>query len=121
MRSLHACQMPALHAFYFPFALCVPSRHNIDMNKLNTAERVQVVAALVEGNSINSTVRMTGISKPTILKLLAQLGVACQTFHDARVTKLKTKRVQCDELWAFCHCKKANIPAHLAGRFGIGD
>jgi hypothetical protein len=41
------------------------------MNKLSTAERVQVIASLVEGNSINSTVRMTGISKPTILKLIA--------------------------------------------------
>ena len=43
----------------------------LDMNKLSTAARVQVIAALVEGCSINSTVRMTGVSKPTILKLLA--------------------------------------------------
>ena len=42
------------------------------MNKLSKAERVSVIAALVEGASINSTVRMTGISKPTILKLLSE-------------------------------------------------
>src|SRR5438477_13216119 len=55
------------------------------MNKLNTAKRVQVIASLVEGNSINSTVRMTGISKPTILKLIAELGEACWAFHCDRV------------------------------------
>jgi hypothetical protein len=42
----------------------------VDMNRLTKEKRIQVVAALVEGSSINSTVRMTGVSKPTILKLL---------------------------------------------------
>jgi hypothetical protein len=53
------------------------------MNRLNTQERAQVVAALVEGASINSTVRMTGISKPTILKLLKDLGTVCKKYQDA--------------------------------------
>jgi transposase len=44
------------------------------MNKLNKEKQKQVVSALVEGASINSVVRMTGVSKPTILKLLADLG-----------------------------------------------
>jgi hypothetical protein len=48
------------------------------MNKLTNQERAQVVTALVEGASINSTVRMTNISKPTILKLLADLGTTCK-------------------------------------------
>jgi hypothetical protein len=55
------------------------------MNRLTKEERVRVVAALVEGNSVNSTVRMTGISKPTILKLLKDLGSACVAFHDTHV------------------------------------
>jgi hypothetical protein len=45
------------------------------MNILQTEKRVQVVAALVEGNSINSIVRMTGVAKYTILNLLRDLGV----------------------------------------------
>jgi IS1 family transposase len=48
------------------------------MNKLNTARRSQIVAALVEGNSINATVRMTGAAKHTVLKLLASLGKPVQ-------------------------------------------
>lgn len=47
----------------------------------NRKKRAQVVTALVEGASINSVVGMTGVSKPTILKLLADLGTACAKYH----------------------------------------
>ena len=43
------------------------------MNRLSTAERVQIISCLVEGNSINSTVRMTGRSKHTVLNLLVDI------------------------------------------------
>jgi len=106
---------------HFIIAYCVQGTHNGSMNRLSTTERVQVIAALVEGNSINSTVRMTGISKPTILKLLVDLGKACKTFHDLEVRDLPSKRIQCDEVWAFCHCKQRNVKPELKGVFGVGD
>lgn len=59
------------------------------MNRLSTSKRKAVVAALVEGASINSTVRMTGVSKPTILKLIRDLGSACEAYHDEHVRGLK--------------------------------
>ena len=46
------------------------------MNRLSTERRVAVVQALVEGNSIRATCRMTGVAKGTVLKLLADLGTA---------------------------------------------
>ncbi len=55
------------------------------MNRLNTAKRVQVVAALVEGSSINSIVRMTGVAKHTILKLIEDMGCACAAYHHRHV------------------------------------
>jgi uncharacterized protein YerC len=55
------------------------------MNVLKTEQRVRVVAALVEGNSINSIVRMTGVSKHTILNLLRDLGCAAAEYHYADV------------------------------------
>ena len=58
------------------------------MNRLSTARRIQVVAALVEGNSIRATVRMTDVSKPTILKLLADLGTACTLYQDETLRNL---------------------------------
>src|SRR5438105_3045466 len=91
------------------------------MNRLTTDERAQVIAHLIEGSSINSTVRLTGISKPTILKLIADLGAGCLRFHDMQVRNLATKRVECDEIWAFCYSKQANIPEEKVGQFGYGD
>ena len=91
------------------------------MNRLNRTKQAQVVAALVEGNSINSTVRMTGVSKVTILKLLAALGPACADYQDRRLRNLKCKRIQCDEIWQFCYAKEKNVPADKKGKFGYGD
>ena len=61
------------------------------MNQISNEKRVQVVAAPVEGNSINSTVRMTGVSKPAILRLLAKLGTACAEYHDKHVRGLTSE------------------------------
>ena len=47
------------------------------MNKLSNEDRVRVVACLVEGNSLRATVRMTGIHRTTILKLLVDLPARC--------------------------------------------
>jgi len=91
------------------------------MNKLTNAKQVAVVAALVEGNSIRSTVRMTGVAKNTIVKLLADLGEACARFHDETVRNVKAKRVQCDEIWSFVYAKAKNVPTDKQGEFGVGD
>ena len=57
------------------------SSYIMGMNQLSKERRAQVVAALVEGNSIRSTVRMTGAAKGTVLKLLADLGRACDEYQ----------------------------------------
>jgi hypothetical protein len=67
------------------------------MNRLNISDRSQVVAALVEGVSINATCRLTGVAKHTVLKLLKDIGCACATYHDAHVRNLRVRRIQCDE------------------------
>jgi IS1 family transposase len=73
----------------------------VTVNKLSTAKRVAVVSALVEGCSIRSTVRMTGVSKNTISKLLLQLGAACTRYQDETLRNLPCKRLQADEIWSF--------------------
>jgi IS1 family transposase len=78
------------------------------MNKLSTAERGRVVASLVEGNSIRATVRMTGIAKNTIVKLLGELGAACSKYQDETIRNVRSKRVQCDEIWSFVGAKQKN-------------
>jgi len=91
------------------------------MNTLKKERRVQVVAALVEGNSIRSTVCMTGVAKGTVLKLLVDLGRACEDFHQRTVVNIPSKRIQCDEIWAFCYAKEKNLPEEKRGQYGYGD
>jgi IS1 family transposase len=86
------------------------------MNKLDTAKRAQIVAALVEGCSIRATVRMTGASKNTIAKLLVELGAACADYLDKHLVNLPCKRVQVDEIWSFCYAKAKNITPEIAAK-----
>jgi IS1 family transposase len=79
------------------------------MNRLDKTRRVAVVKALVEGNSIRATVRLTGVAKNTVVKLLVELAEKCVEYHDVNVRNLKSKRVQCDEIWAFVGAKKKTI------------
>jgi IS1 family transposase len=78
------------------------------MNQLNTAKRAQVISALVEGSSINSIVRMTGVAKHTVLKLLEDMGCACAAYHHRHVRSLRARRIQCDEIWQFVGAKAKN-------------
>lgn len=107
------------HCFLLDFML--DRSCNACMNKLSTEKRSQVVAALVEGNSIRATVRMTGASKNTIAKLLVELGAACADYLDKALVNLNCKRIQCDEIWSFCYAKEKNVPQDLRGKFGYGD
>lgn len=91
------------------------------MNKLSRAKRTQVISALVEGNSIRATVRMTGVAKNTITKLLAQLGQVCSEYQDEVMRDLKCRRIQCDEIWSFCYSKEKNVPEEYQGKAGYGD
>lgn len=91
------------------------------MNKLHTAKRVQIVKALVEGNSLRSTSRMVGVSINTVTKLLVDLGTACEAFHDESVRDVPSERVQADEIWSFCYARKENVPAEYKGVLGFGD
>lgn len=93
----------------------------MSMNRLSKDRRARVVAALVEGNSIRSTVRMTGVAKGTVLKLLADLRTACANYHDQLVRDLHCKRIQCDEIWSFCYAKEKNGPENMKGQSGVGD
>jgi len=76
---------------------------------------------LVEGNSIRATVRMTGVAKNTIVKLLAQVGQPCLEYQDKALRNLPCKRIQCDEIWSFCYAKDKNVPENLRGKFGYSD
>src|SRR5258708_40081750 len=91
------------------------------MNRLNGKERAEILASLVEGNSIRATCRMTGAAKGMVIKLLEDVGVVCRAYHDKHVRGLQSKRVQCDEIWSFCYSKQRNVPEDFKGVFGFED
>jgi IS1 family transposase len=95
--------------------------HTFLMNKLSTVKRVAVVKALVEGCSIRATVRLTGVSKNTIAKLLVELGAAVTRFQDETLVNLSCKRLQCDEIWSFVAKKDKAVTLEEKATFGIGS
>jgi hypothetical protein len=88
------------------------------MNAPKSERRAQVIAALVEGVSINATCRMTGVAKHTILKLLKDIACACAAYHDAHVRDLRVRRIQCDEIWAFVYAKHKERDSRANGKRG---
>lgn len=84
------------------------------INKLSTEQRGRVVAALVEGNGLRATARLTGVARMTVEKLLRDLGAACADYQDKVLRDLSCQRVQCDEIWAFCYAKRKNVTAEVA-------
>jgi IS1 family transposase len=90
-------------------------------NVLRTEKRAAIVAALVEGMSVRGAARMLDVSKDTVGKLSLELGEACIRYMDETLRNLPCKRLQVDEVWAFCYAKAKNVPADKRGEFGYGD
>jgi transposase-like protein len=53
------------------------------MNRLTTAQRVQILSMLCEGSSMRAVSRITDVSINTVAKLLVDAGTACARFHEA--------------------------------------
>lgn len=91
------------------------------MNRLNKTERARILSLLCEGMGINAVCRVSGASKMTVLKLLADVGDACAEFHDNRVRGISTKQVECDEIWSFVYAKEKNVSRAMAAPHNAGD
>lgn len=91
------------------------------MNVLPIEKRAQILHLLVEGNSMRATSRIADVSINTVTKLLVDAGTACLAFQDETIVNIKTKRVQCDEIWSFCQSKEKNVAEENKGALGYGD
>jgi hypothetical protein len=91
-------------------------------NVISTEKKVAVISALVEGCSVRSTVRLTGVSKGAVLRLLVSVGKACQEYQDVTIRNVPAKRVQVNEIWSFCYAKQKNATPEMWDRVGYaGD
>jgi IS1 family transposase len=93
----------------------------VSMNRLTNERRAQILGMMVEGNSIRSIVRMSGASKNTIIKLLEDAGEAFSEYQDRVFHDLSCKRLQLDEIWAFCYAKQRNVMLAKAAPEDAGD
>jgi IS1 family transposase len=91
------------------------------MNRLPFEKRRQILHLLVEGNSIRGTARLVDVSPVTVLRQLELAGLACAAFHDENVRGVKTRRVECDEIWSFNYCKRVNVTSAKAAPSDAGD
>lgn len=75
-----------------------------------------VINLLVEGTSVRSAERITGVHRDTILRLLETVGQRCIRIHEALVKNVKVRNVEADEIWGFCQMKQKTANAK-----GFGD
>jgi IS1 family transposase len=64
---------------------------------------------------------MCDVAFNTVLKMLPEIGHACDEYQDKTLRNLKCKRIQADECWSFCYAKDKNLPADKQGKFGFGS
>jgi IS1 family transposase len=91
------------------------------MNKLSIDDRAKIIGWLIEGCSMRSITRLTGAAKKTVERLLVAAGTACADYQDKVMRDLPCLKVQCDENWAFCYAKDADLPEDKQGKPGFGS
>ncbi len=79
------------------------------MNILKREKQEAAIAALVEGASIRSVERMTGIHRDTIMRLGYRVGQGCANLMDSYMKNLKCQNVQVDEIWCFVGKKQRHL------------
>ena len=91
------------------------------MNRLPMEKQIQVISALIEGNSIRSAERMVGVHRDTIMRLLVRAGEQCQRLLDERMRGFHSRLIQADEIWTFVGKKEARLSPKEKRRGQYGD
>ncbi len=79
------------------------------MARLTTDKKATILGALVEGSSIRSTERMTGVHRDTICKLVVETGRKAERIMADEIRHVQPQSLQLDEIWCFVGKKKANL------------
>src|ERR1700683_5536889 len=88
---------------------CLHPKGKDKMNTLHTDKKLAVIASLLEGNSVRSTERMTGVHRDTICRLLVETGDYCADLMDGSMRNLRCGFVQCDEIWTYVGKKQRRV------------
>lgn len=86
------------------------------------AEKVLAILNLfIEGTSVRSTERLTGVHRDTILKVLVAAGEKCEKLMGRLIVNVPVKDVECDEIWGFIQKKEGHKGPDEAHDNSIGD
>ncbi len=81
---------------------------------------VKIISLLVEGVSVRSVSRVTGIDTHTIIDLCNVVGTRCEAWMAETIKGVRVIDIQGDEIWQFVYCKQATaFRKKIAG--GVGD
>jgi transposase-like protein/IS1 family transposase len=95
-----------------------PHKGTIHGTYASTEKAAIVIRLLAEGNSIRSIERITGMHRDTILRLLVIVGERCERMLEDKISGVRVKDVQCDEIWAYVGCKQRNLREEHPTSFG---
>src|SRR6266566_8260773 len=84
-------------------------RRTLDTMYISEDRAVLALQLLLEGNSIRSTERITGLDRNTIMTLLVRAGERCKRLMDEKMRNLHLKHLQIDEIWTYVQKKARRI------------
>jgi IS1 family transposase/transposase-like protein len=79
------------------------------------------IQLLVEGNSLRSVERLTGVTVRTLLSLLVKTGEKCQRLMSDKINGIQVSDVQADEMWGFVGMKEKTKKRQGNTDGGVGD
>jgi transposase-like protein/IS1 family transposase len=92
----------------------------VDRRCLSLDKMVLCLRMLLEGNSIRSVERLTGVHRDTIIDAMVAAGEKCKRFLEAAIHHVPVADVQADEVWGFVGCKERTRQYHDYGD-EVGD
>jgi transposase-like protein/IS1 family transposase len=97
--------------------------HELTLGEMFVSEDKMILALklLLEGNSIRSTMRITGVDQNTIMKMLKLAGERCEKVMGRLIVNVCVKDVECDEIWGFVQKKEGHKSKAEENNETIGD
>jgi hypothetical protein len=99
------------------------ARLHVNDEWLSKSRHVSITAVqlLVEGCSVRTVERITGIHRDAILQLLVIAGERCEAVLDSQIQNVPVKDVEADEVWSFIGMKEKNKRGENAYKDDLGD
>lgn len=86
-----------------------PRDNALDGMYLSIDKAALVLSLLLEGNSISSVERVTGVHHTTIIKLLVLVGEKCERIMAEKVRNVEVRDCECDEVWSYVGKKQKRV------------